>query len=342
VRLSRRQFVVGAGAVGVSAATGVGLLAGCGRLPWQGQVPPKAYRLGWLTTGALTGDGSPGFAALLQGLRDRGYIDGQNISLVPRYAEGYPDRLPDLAAELVGLPVDVIVAAGGGPAALAAQQATTTIPIVIIETGDAVTSGLAASLGRPGANITGVSLMSPVLSGKRLQLLKETLPGMSRVAVLWSADNSAVARTFEETQAAAETLGLHLQSLEVRGPNDLERAFEAATREESDALMTLPDPFMLSQRTRIGGLAVGHRLPGMNPFREYVDAGGLMSYGPSLLLLFQRATYLVDRILKGAKPADLPVEQPMTFDFVVNLKTARELGITFPNEIMLQVTDVIQ
>jgi ABC-type uncharacterized transport system substrate-binding protein len=320
---------------------GAGLLAGCGRGPGQA-APPKAYRIGWLTTGALTGDRSPVPVALLQGLRDRGYIDGQNISLVPRYAEGHPDRLPGLAAELVGLPVDVIVAAGGGPVALAAQQATTTIPIVIIETGDAVTSGLAASLGHPGANITGVSLMSPMLSGKRLQLLKETLPGLTRVAVLWSADNSAVAQTFEETQAAARTLGLQVQSLDIRGPNDLERAFEAATREDSDALMTLPDPFVLSQRTRIGGLALEHRLPGMNPFREYVDAGGLMSYGPSLALLSQRAAYYVDRILKGAKPADLPVEQPMTFEFVVNLKTAQALGITFPNEIMLQVTEVLQ
>jgi putative ABC transport system substrate-binding protein len=332
-RLSRRGFVVG--------TAGAGLLVGCGRWPGQAQPAPKVYRIGFLTTGSLTGDSSPGLVALLQGLRDRGYIDGQNISLVPRYAEGWPNRLPDLADELVGLPLDVIVAVGGGPAGLAAQQATTTIPIVIIETGDAVTSGLATSLGHPGANITGVSLMSPVLSGKRLQLLKETLPGMSRVAVLWSADNSAAAQTFEETQAAARTLGLQLQSLDIRGPNDLERAFEAATREDSDALMTLPDPFVMSQRTRIGGLAVEHRLPGMNPFREYVDAGGLMSYGPSLPLLFQRAAYYLDRILNGAKPADLPVEQPMTFDFVVNLKTARELGITFPNENMLQVTEVI-
>jgi putative tryptophan/tyrosine transport system substrate-binding protein len=331
-RLSRRQFVVGAG---VSAA-GFGLLAGCGRLPWQAEPPAKVYRLGFLSTGLLEAE----FEALLQSLHERGYVQGQNIVVEYRTAKLVGDRLPVLAAELVQLPVDAIVAAGT-PAHLAAARATGTIPIITL-VGDPVGDGLAASLARPGGNVTGLTSLDATLAAKRLELLKETVPRASRIAVLWRASNQSKAAEFRETQTAAQILGLELISLEVGSPEELEPAFAPAHREGADALVVLGDGLTYTRAAQIVALAAQQKLPALYEGKEFVDVGGLMSYGPSLTAAFRRAAYYVDRILKGAKPADLPVEQPMTFEFVINLKTAAALGLTFPNEILLQVTEVIQ
>jgi putative tryptophan/tyrosine transport system substrate-binding protein len=326
-RLSRRQFVVGTGAVAS--------LLGCGRLP--GQAPPaRALRIGLLGATPL----SPGPQALRDSLHELGYRDGETITLETRWTEGRPDRARELAAELVELPVDLIVAPTGVEA-LAAKQATTTIPIVIVVAGDPVGTGLVASLARPGGNITGTTMITTPLGTKRLELLKRAVPGVARIAVLWNPTAEKVLE-WQEIQRAALILGVELLSLEVRTPEDFEGAFQSATRDGADALLPLPEPVGLSQGTRLLGFAEQSRLPAIYAWREFAEAGGLMAYGPSITTNYRRAAYYVDRILRGTKPADLPVEQPMTFDFVVNLKTAQALGITFPNEIMLQVTEVIQ
>jgi putative tryptophan/tyrosine transport system substrate-binding protein len=328
-RWSRRGFVVGA-------SVGLGLLAGCGRLPWQAQ--PKIYRIGFLS-GTFSAS-SAEFEAFRQGLRALGYVEGQNTLLESRFAEN-DDQLPALAADLVRLQVDVIVGSGT-PANQAAKEATGTIPIVIASSGDPVKSGLVASYARPGGNLTGFSSLSQGLSGKRLQLLTETVPGTSRVAVLGNPINPVVALTLSEMPAAAHALAVRLQVLEVQGPDDFEGAFEAAGRERAEALVTELDALTSAHRTRIVDLAAKSGLPAIYPERGFVEVGGLMAYAVSFPALYRRAAGSVDKILNGAQPADLPVEQPMTFDFVVNLKTAQALGITFPNEIMLQVTEVIQ
>jgi putative ABC transport system substrate-binding protein len=332
MRLSRRQFVVGAG----SAA----LLPGCARLPWQ--APAKVPRIGYLSPGFFSDQdsGSSFLAAFQQGLREHGYVEGQNVSIEYRWAEGADARLPGLAAELVQLPVDVIVA--GGPTVRHVQQATSTIPIVIVFSGDVVQTGLVASLAHPGGNTTGLSFMAPDLGAKRLQLLKEAFPEASRVAAVWNPAEPASVLEFKEVQSAARVLGVTLQSVEVRGRDELESAWETVTSEHTDALITFAHAFTIFNGRRIIDLAAQSRLPAMYGLREFVEDGGLIAYGPNLRGLYRRAAYYVDRILKGAKPADLPVEQPMTFDFVVNMKTAGELGITFPNEILLQVTEVIE
>ncbi len=276
-----------------------------------------------------------------RGLRDLGYVEGQNIHLELRSAEATSAKLPDLAAELVRLKMDVIVTSGT-PAALAAKRATTAIPIVMAVAGDPVGTQLVASLARPGANITGLSLMAPELGGKRLQLLKEVVPGVSRVAVLWNAANPYAVLVWRETEAAARTLGVRLQSLAVRGPDDFEGAFRAATSGRAGALITVEDGLTLSYRTRIVDFAAKSRLPAMYGFREFVDAGGLMSYAADLFDLFRRAATYVDKILKGTKPADLPVEQPTRFELVINLKTAKALGLTIPPSILIRADQVIQ
>ena len=274
-------------------------------------------------------------------LRALGWIEGKNIVFERRYAENRVERLPELAAELVRLNVDVIVGIGT-LAPLAAKRATTTIPIVMTAAGDPLGSGLVASLARPGGNVTGMSLMAPDLGGKRLELLKELLPRLARVAVLWNAANPYAAIVFKETQAAGRTLGIEVQSLEVRSPNDFDGAFEAARKQRPNALITVEDPLTFNYQKRIADFAVANQLPSLHGLREFVVAGGLMSYGANAADLFRRAASYVDKILKGAKPADLPVQQPTTFELVINAKTAKALGLEIPPTLLARADEVIE
>jgi len=272
-------------------------------------------------------------------MRERGWVEGQNLTIEARTGDGRREHLSDLAGELVGLNLDVIVT-GGTPATYAVKDRTSTIPIVAGH-GIPRTSELISSLSRPGGNVTGLGSM-PELYGKRLELLKGAVPATSRVGIVWEPVAPGSVGMYTATVVSAQALGVQLQSMEVDGSSDLDRIFEAASRDAVDALIVLVGPITLANVVRVVTLAAQHRLPAMYDQQEYVDAGGLMLYAPSIVDAHRRAAYYVDRILKGARPADLPVEQPMTFDFVVNTKTARELGLTFPNEIMLQVTEVIQ
>jgi len=333
-RLSRRRFIQ---AVGV---TGLPLLAGCGRLPWQAQPPATVHRMGYLTATTPAID-APRFAALERGLRDFGWIEGQNLTVERRLAEGQLERLPDLAAELLQLQPDVIVSFGE-PTSRAMKNATSTIPIVFASHADPVGTQMVASFAHPGGNITGVSQMAPELAGKRLELLKAAVPTATRVGALWNSGMQAMAREYGETLAGAETLGIEVQNLSVRTPADLEGAYQIAAEGRLDGIVVMLDPLIANSRDRLVELSTKTGLPTISGDATFAAAGGLMSYGPSLARQAERAAYYVDRILKGTKPADLPVEQPMTFELVVNLKTARELGITFPNEIMLQVTEVVE
>jgi len=269
-------------------------------------------------------------------------MEGQNIAIEPRWAEGQYDRYPALAADLVSLKVDVIVAQGGA-ATQAAQQATRTIPIVMSLVLDPVGSGLVPSLARPGGNVTGTSFMGPDLVGKQLQVLKEVVPKVSRVALLMNPANPASAPMLREAEAAARALGVRLQVLEARDPQEIDSAFAAMTRERAGALLIFPDPIFGNQRRQIAELAAKRRLPAMHGGSpEYPEAGGLMVYSPNILDLKRRAATYVDKILKGAKPAELPVEQSTRFDLVINLKTAKALGLTIPQSLLLQATEVIQ
>jgi len=305
----------------------------------------KVPRIGMLLTG------SPEFPrsravrdAFLQGLRDLGYSEGQNIVIEYRWAEGRDERFPDLAAELVRLKVDVIVT-WATPAALAAKQATTTIPIIAGVMADPVRDGLVASLARPGGNITGTTFLGPELVAKRLGLLKEAIPGVSRVAALWHPgvySEPTMRGMLKETEVAARALGVQLQLVGVRDPTELDSAFSAMTRERAGSLIVLPSPMLFGEHRRIVGLAAKSRLPAMYQAREFVDAGGLMSYGANLYENYRQAATYVDKILKGAKPADLPVEQPTKFEFVINLKTAKALGLTIPQSILIRADEVIQ
>jgi len=275
--------------------------------------------------------------AFREGLRELGYIDGQNIALEYRSAEGMIERLPDLVGELIGIPVDVIVTEDSS-AALAASRGTSTIAVVMAN-GDPVGLGVAASYARPSGNVTGLSGMGPELAAKRLQLLKEALPWISNVAVLWNPTNPAKVRQWAETQSPARTLGLNLQSLEVRGPDEFESAFTAATEGGADALVLFGDELMARHSPRIAELEVQSRLPAIHEGRI---GAPLMVYGPNVISNFRRSAYYVDRILKGTSPADLPIEQPREFDFVINLNMARALGFTIPEHVLLQATEVIQ
>ncbi len=282
--------------------------------------------------------------AFRQGLRERGYVEGQNIVIEYRSADGKIERFARLATELVRLKVDLIVA-GNTPMARAAQQATTTIPIVAGAMGDPVGDGLVASLSRPGGNITGLTFLGPELVPKRLGLLKEAIPRISRVAALWHPGAFGERTTqdmLKETDAAARSLGVHLQLVEVRGPNELDRAFSTMTKERGEALMMFPSTMLFNERRRIVDLAAKSRLPAMYPARQFVELGGLISYGASLTDLTRRAAIYVDKILKGAKPADLPVEQPSKFELVINLKTAKALGLTIPPSLLGRADEVIQ
>jgi putative ABC transport system substrate-binding protein len=326
--------VQGAGVVGL------GLLAGCGRLPWQAQEPAKIPRVGFLYPRPLSAPPDR-VAPFREGLRELGYVEGQNIELVLRSAEGEYERLPALAAELVRLPVDVIVASAM-PAIQAAQQATSTIPIVMGLVVDPVETGLTTSLARPGGNITGLSMMATALAAKQLELLKETAPALSDVAVLWNPANPGNPPQLRQVEAAARALELRLGPVEARSPTEFEGAFEAITREQSDGLIVLVDTVFIDYRARIADFASTTRLPAVYGLRDHVEAGGLMSYSASQADMMRRAATYVDKILKGAKPADLPIEQPTIFDFVINLKTAQALGLTIPQHVLLQATEVIQ
>jgi putative ABC transport system substrate-binding protein len=282
--------------------------------------------------------------AFLQGLRDLGYVEGRNLVIEYRDAAGKPERLPTLAAELVALKVDVIVA-GNTRQTLAAKQATRTIPIVFSFALDPVTDGLVSSLARPGGNVTGLSFLAPELVGKRLELLTQAVPRVSRIAVLWQ-PHAQAERTEKDLRTAAEVaaraLGVRLQFVEARGPADFDRAFSDMTRARADALTVLGSAMLFDQRRRLVDLAAKSRLPTVYGLREYVDGGGLMAYGANGADLFRRAATYVDKILKGAKPGDLPVEQPTKFELVINLKTAKALGLTIPQTVLLQANQLIE
>jgi len=306
----------------------------------QAQQTGKVPQIGYLAMGTGGGQSGEAHEAFRQDLRELGYIEGQNIIIEWRFAGGKRDRLPALAAELVRLKVDVIVALNP-PAALAAKNTTTTIPIVIRSSSDPVRSGFVASLARPGGNITGLWSISGELIGKRLELLKEVVPGLSRVAVLWKSRRRRGVR-FKKTQVTARALGLQLQSLQVRVPSDFQGAFEAATRERAGALITLRNPVIVRQRKRIASLALESRLPAIYDDRAFVEVGGLMSYGTDLAALHRRAATFVYKILKGARPGDLPIEQPTKFDLVINLKTAKQIGVTIPPEVFYRADKIIK
>jgi putative ABC transport system substrate-binding protein len=304
------------------------------------QRPAKVAQVGWLGTGA--GSATLQREAFLQGLRELGWVEGQNIVIAWRFAGGRAELLPDLAAELVGLQVDVIVSGGGEPAILAAKQATNTIPIVMTVSAAPVETGLVASLARPGGNVTGMSIQAAEVGGKRLQLLKEAVPHASHVAVLWNAAYPGKDLEWQDTQVAARKLGVTLQSMAVRGSDDFDHVFATLIKERPDALIVFGEPLTNLHRTQIADFAAKNRLPMMSEVKGFAEAGGLITYGPSLPDMFRRAAYYVDRILKGAKPADLPVEQPIKFELVINLKTAQALGLTIPPSLLFQANEVIK
>jgi ABC-type uncharacterized transport system substrate-binding protein len=303
------------------------------------QPPTHVYRIGYLLGG--TREQEPYLEAFLEAMGTLGYVEGQNLVMEYRAAEGQYERLPALAAELVRLKVDVLLVVIT-PAALAAKDATTTIPIVMAGVGDPVESGLVASLARPGGNVTGLASLAPELVGKQLEFLKDLLPTVSRVAVLWNPTNPAHALIVREADAAAPRLGVQLHLQEARGPEAFDRAFAAMTRAHAGALLVLGDPRFFDHRRRLAELAATSRLPTMHNIRPFVEAGGLMAYGPSTSDLRRRAAVYVDKILKGAKPADLPVEQPTKFELIINLKTAEALGLTMPPTLLFQADEVIR
>jgi putative ABC transport system substrate-binding protein len=304
----------------------------------QAQQPAKIPRIGYLTAAYLTAI-SARTEAFRQGLRELGHMEGKNIVIEWRSGEGKFDRLPALAAELVGLKVDVIVTSTT-PAIQAAKQATSTIPIVTISA-DPVGTGLVASLARPGGNITGLSVVGPEISGKQLELLKETLPKVKRVAFIWDPANAALTLRFKEVEIAARTLRLQIQSVEVRTPNELKSNLESATNKGAGGLV-VPPPMSLAYRRQIVDFAAKNRLPAIYEERESVEAGGLMSYGANITDLYRRAATYVDKILKGAKPADLPVEQPTKFEFIINLKAAKQIGLAIPPNVLARADRVIR
>jgi putative ABC transport system substrate-binding protein len=301
----------------------------------------KVPRIGVIVQGVSPGASGDELDVFRQGLRDLGYVEGQTIALEVRWGEGQHERYPALAADLVQLPVDVIVAAGGSPAR-AAKQATTTIPIVMLVGVDPVAQGLVASLARPGGNITGLTIMTRELSGKRLELLTEAVPGLSHVALLVDAGNPNRQVFLYDHEAAARVLGMQLLPLEVRGPDDFVGAFQAATQGQAQALIMVQGALFLTQQARLAELALASRLPTMSGETGYAEAGGLMHYGPDIPGSFRRVAVYVDKILKGAQPADLPVEQPTKFELAINRKTAQALGITIPSGLLFQADKVIQ
>ena len=306
------------------------------------QKPPKLSRIGYVSGTGDPSNPGPYVEALRQGLRDLGYIDGKNIVIEYRGAEGKLDRVPSIVNELVQLEVDVLVLPIRS-AILAAKHATKTIPIVIVSGGDPVATGLIDSLARPGGNITGVSTLSRELIGKRLELLTELIPKLSRVGVLLNQDEKDAPDSLKEHEAAARALKIQVQSLKVSGQNpDIEGAFRAAAKGRVNALITVTSAPLFLQRKRIADLAIKNRLPSMYQGRDWIEAGGLMSYSTNDLEAFRRAAYYVDKILKGTKPADLPVEQPTKFELVINLRTAKALGLTIPPLVLMRTDKVIK
>jgi putative ABC transport system substrate-binding protein len=304
----------------------------------QAQQPARILRIGILIP-ASASFFLPRVEAFRRRLRELGYVEGKNIVIEYRYAEGKLERLPDLAAELVRLKVDVIVTAGSANSA--AKKASPTIPIVFANDTDPVGTGLVSSLARPGGNITGLSVMTPDLDGKRLELLKEAFPKVARVAFLWvPAERGNL--TLTEMEAAAKALGLKLQSLEVRSLDDFDSAFARAKRDGAQALITFPTALINTQQRQVLDFAAKNRLPAMYPTSEFVEAGGLMSYAPSYTDLWRRAADFVDKILKGTKPADIPVEQPMKFEFVISLIAAKQIGVTIPPNVLVRADRVIR
>jgi ABC-type uncharacterized transport system substrate-binding protein len=329
IHIRRRDFISMLG--GVAAASPIVAFADSG----------KIARIGYLSPDSPSPAATTLFDAFCDGLRELGWIKGKNVTIELRYGENRLERLPEVAAELVRINVDVIVGRGTlGP--LAAKRATSTIPIVMAASGDPLGSGLVANLARPGGNVTGMSLMAPDLGGKRLELLKELLPGLARVAVLWNAANPYPAIVFKETQAAGQTLAIEVQSLEVRTPDDFDGVFEVARKQRPDALITVEDPLTFNYQKRIADFALVNQLPSLYGVREFVVAGGLLSYGANVADLYRRAASYVDKILKGAKPSDLPVQQPTKFELVINLQTAKTLGLTVPPMLLARADEVIE
>src|SRR5437867_12261220 len=305
----------------------------------QAQQPTKIPRIGYLS-GSSPSTSPARRKAFQQALRELGYVEGENIIIEWRFAEEKFDRRPALAAELVRLKVDIIVTAGP-QATRPAKQATSTIPIVMAQDPDPVGNGFVASLARPGGNVTGLSVLAPEISGKQLEFLKEIVPRLSRVAVFWQSTNPANAQSLREVELAAGALGVKLQQLDVLGPNDIESAFRAASKGHADAVLVLGSPVFVVQRTQIADLAVKSRLPGIYDRREFVDDGGLMSYGTNFPDLSRRAATYVDKNLKGAKAADLPLQQPTKFELVINLKAAKQIGLTIPPKVLGRADKVI-
>ena len=305
----------------------------------EAQQPAKIPRIGILIASSAFSF-SARIDAFRQRLRELGYVEGKNIVIEYRYAEGNLERLPNLAAELVRLKVDVIVTTG--TATLAAKKASTAIPIVFGAAPDPVGAGLVSSLARPGGNITGLSTMAQDLDGKRLELLKEAFPKITQVAFLWEPGGVGGSRPLTDMEAAAKTLGLKLISLEVRSLDDFERAFARTKRDGAQALLTFPHPLVNTQQRQILDFAAKNRLPAMYATSEFVEAGGLMSYAPSYTDLFRRVADYVDKILKGAKPGELSVEQPTKFEFIINLKTAKQMGLTIPPNVLARADKVIR
>jgi putative tryptophan/tyrosine transport system substrate-binding protein len=305
----------------------------------QAQQPKKIPRIGVLH--ATSGPSPDARSKFLQGLRKFGYLEGQNITIEYRSAKGQFERLPVLAGELVHLKVDIILT-GGSTATRAAKEATSTIPIVMLQDNDPVASGFVASLARPGGNITGLSTLRPEVSGKRLELLKEIVPGLSRVAVLGASDNPGNAQALKEVELAAPTIKVQLQYLDIRSSKDIDPAFQEARKASADAVLELGGPLLAVHQTALVKLAAKNRLPAMWVRRGTVEAGGLMWYGVDTADLARRAAEYVDKILKGTKPADLPVEQPTKFEFVINLKAAKQIGLTIPPNVLARADRVIK
>jgi ABC-type uncharacterized transport system substrate-binding protein len=302
----------------------------------------RTMRIGVLSPGERSSEASPRFDAFRQELHQRGWVEGQNIAIEWRFAGGRAHRLPDLAAELIRLNVDVIFAINT-PATLAARDATKTIPVVFTGVGASPTTArLVGSLARPGGHVTGVTTVSGEMSGKRLEFMKEVLPTVTRVAVLWHAPNAGAAAIFKDIEAASERLRLHVQNVGVSAPNEIPSAVEAARRERAGALVLIDDILISSHRRRILEFAEQKRLPVISIYSDFAEAGGLLAYGPKASDTYRRAAYFIDRILKGAKPADLPVEQSSTFELVINLKTAKALGLTIPSSLLQRADQVIE
>jgi putative ABC transport system substrate-binding protein len=307
----------------------------------RAQTATKMPKVGWLSDGVRAEPRSVLHDAFLQGLRDHGYVEGNTVLIERRDAAQKMERLDELARELVASKVTVIVATSGA-AALAAKRATTSIPIVMAEAGDPVAIGLVASLARPGGNVTGLTVMDQEIAAKRVQLLKEVAPGITHLAVLYHPPFPATRVTVDQVRSAAGRLGVAVLPMEVVGPERLESAFNTAVKQRADAVLTSGDPFSTRHQRRIIDLAAKHRLPAVSVFRDFAEAGGLMAYGPSLPGMYRQAAVFVDKIVKGVSPADLPIEQPAKFELVINLKTARALGLTIPSSVLVRADQVIE